>query len=259
MAFRALAYLLLPPLLCFGCGSDSPTEGDLEAIPSLIITEPASFTTTDGFVIGGSYYASNEQPGRRPAVVLVHMRNRDHTQWAPFLPDLVVAGHRVLAYDVRGHGLSRYQRGAYVPISRFEPQQLEQMPLDVGAAVSWLKERQDVDPGRIAVVGADLGANIAYVGSGVFPGVKATVAISIMGRQGDAFLVGQGVPDFQPHTVLYLASFGDGYTYTFSEALATNTISPTRVVGYQGSANGVFLLNLQEAREEIFSWLLENL
>ena len=259
MTFRKLAYLLLSPFLCFGCGSDSPTDVESEAIPSLIAAEPAGFTTADGFVIGGTYYTSGEGPGRRPGVILVHTRNSDHTLWLPLLPDLTAAGYGVLAYDVRGYGLSRYQRGAYVPISRFEPEQVEQMPLDVGGAVDWLKARPDGDPNRIGVIGADIGANIAYVSSGIFPGVKAAVSISIVGRQGDAFLVGHGVPDFRPRSVLYLASFGDGYAYTFSEALAANTESPTRVVGYQGGANGIFLLNVAAAREELFAWLHENL
>jgi 3-oxoadipate enol-lactonase len=42
-----------------------------------------------------------------PLVVLTHGATVDHAEWDATLPLLIIAGFRVLAWDVRGHGLSR--------------------------------------------------------------------------------------------------------------------------------------------------------
>ena len=88
------------------------------------------------------------------------------------------------------------------------------MPLDVEGAISWLKGRSEVDADRIAVVGADIGANIAYVSSGSFSDVKTAVSISPVSNSDQLVLLGEGIPDFQPRSILFMAAFGDGYTYT---------------------------------------------
>lgn len=68
-------------------------------------------------------------------------------------------------YDIRGMGESVVlaDGGAFEPGE--DATHLDSLPLDVAAAVEFLGERREVDPRRIAVVGASVGANIAYVGA----------------------------------------------------------------------------------------------
>jgi dienelactone hydrolase len=256
--FRILC-LLLPLALSVGCGDDAPTESESEQVGKYITQEFAQFRTSDGFTIGGTWFASQDAPGRLPVLILLHMRGANHALWDPIVPDFVQEGYRVLALDIRGHGLSRDQNGVDRPLSRFEDEDKAAMPLDVGGAIGYIKSRPDADSTRIGVLGVILGANIAYVSSGIYPEIKATVAVSVESRPTMTVLLGEGIPNFDPHGVLYLAAFGDGYAYTSSEALAASTRAPVRVVGYQGSASGVQVLNKEAARDEVMAWFREHL
>ena len=249
-------------LIAFGlllsCGDD-PAPTDTTESAEFVDIQPVLFATSDGFQITGSWFTSSASAAQRPALILLHMFNENHLQWLPFVPDLVTSGYHVLAFDIRGHGQSTFQSGQYFPISTFDVEDLDQMPLDVGGAITWLKSNPRVDSDRIAVIGADIGANIAYVSSGLFSEVKTAVSISPVSLEDQLVLLGEGVPGFNPRSILFMAAFGDGYTYTSSESLAGQTADPKRVTGYQGSANGISLLNISEARAEMLKWLSDNL
>jgi dienelactone hydrolase len=96
------------------------------------------------------------------------------------VPVLERAGFATLAYDTRGMGrsLSRWpSKQRYYP-PRDEERYLETMPRDVAAALHFLRARRGVNPERIAVIGATLGANVAYASSADPRAARATVALS---------------------------------------------------------------------------------
>ncbi|MDA0748352.1 MAG: alpha/beta fold hydrolase [bacterium] len=255
---RAVCFLLLFLFFLAGCGTNNPIETPKntgEQITSL----PITFTTTDGYAISGTWFTSNLPPAKRPAVILLHMFEQNHIQWFPFVPDLATAGYHVLAFDLRGHGNSQNKNGEFSPFNRFSLEDVNDMPLDVEGAITWLNARPEVDTQRIGVIGADIGANIAFVSSGIFPEIKTTVSLSPIARAVQTVLIGEDLTNFHPHTILFLAAFGDGYTYTSSEDLAARTEAPHRVTGYQGTAKGVVLLNNAIARAEVLTWLKDNL
>ena len=258
MAPRGYLAVLTIALLSMQCGKQ-PTDGEPSTPAEMVKGEPVSFTTPDGFRISAAWFTSNRQTGRRPAVILIHPYDQNLGIWIPFVPDLADEGYHVLAYDVRGHGGSTLRDNVYFPRSTFQTEDFNSMPLDVEGAIGWLKTRPDVDAARIGLVGAELGANIAFVSSGIYPDVKTSVAISLITRLRQDILLGNNVGNFQPRSVLFMASHGDGYTYTSSELLAQRTKDPVRVSGYQGTANGPALLNNPAARAEILQWLREHL
>lgn len=258
MAPRAYLAVLTIALFAMQCGKQ-PTDNEVSTPPELVTGETVSFKTPDGFNIFAAWFTSNRQTGRRPAVVLIHPFDEDLGIWVPFVPDLTDAGFHVLAYDVRGHGRSTFHNDVYFPRSRFQIEDFNSMPLDVEGAIGWLKRRADVDATRIGLVGAALGANIAYVSSGTNPDVKTAVAISLITRLRQDILLGTDVAGFKPRSILFMASHGDGYTFTSSELLARETMEPVRVSGYQGTANGLALLNNPDARAEIIQWLRTHL
>jgi dienelactone hydrolase len=221
--------------------------------------EAVQFTTADGFVIGGTWYSDRDTGGRLPVVILLHTATSTHTLWTPIVPDLIAQGYRVLAFDIRGYALSRYQNGEFRPVSQFETPDFDAMPLDIGGAIAYIGTRPDADPQHIAAVGVGLGANIAYVSSGLYADLTAAVAVSVNARDTDRLPLGEDIPDLDPHGILFMASFGDGYAYTSSETLAARTRAPVRVSGYQGAASGVFLLNQEAARDELIGWLRDHL
>ena len=254
MAPTTYSTVLITALLLVACGRQ-PTDGEISTPAELVTGETVSFNTRDGFRILAAWFTSNRQAGRRPVVILIHPFDRNLGIWIPFVPDLTDEGYHVLAYDVRGHGGSTFQNNVYFPRSTFQAEDIDRMPLDVEGAISWLKTRTDVDAARIGLVGAALGANVAYVSSGVYPDVKTSVVISLITRLRQDLLLGANVENFQPRSVLFMASHGDGYTYTSSELLARETGEPVRVSGYQGTANGLALLDNAAARAEILQWL----
>ena len=252
-------YLLVVVALLAGCGGDSPTDDGATPIPDVIRTASDEFSTSDGFTILGTWYTSDRQQGRSPALILLHMFGGTHAQWLPFVPELVGNGYAVLAFDLRGHGQSAYRNGEYSPRTLFEIEDFDRMPLDVAAALAWIGTRSEADTSRIGLIGADIGANIAFISAGTLDGIKTTVSVSPTYRQEQEILLADGIPDFRPRSVLYLAAFGDDYAFTSAEAMALLTLAPKLVKGYQGDGHGLNLLSEVEVRTEIYGWLRDNL
>ncbi len=249
-------------LFLIGCDSTTPapTEPDLTAQHARL--EPVQFQTPDGFLLSGTLFSSPNHPTPRPAVILLHSLNENHVQWAGFVPELVAQrGYVALAFDLRGHGNSIFRNGQPVTFQDFSINDINQMPLDVVAAIAFLKTRAEADPNRIGVVGTDLGANIAFISAGLFPDIKATVSVSPSFReiQAQEILIGTNIPGFAPRNILYLAAFGDGYAYTSSQTMSELTRGVTAVIGYQGTGRGLDLLAQGNAWTTVLDWLDKNL
>jgi pimeloyl-ACP methyl ester carboxylesterase len=252
-------FVLLVLAFVAGCGGDSPTDEGSTPIPNVIRTEAVGFSTADGFAINGTWYTSDRQQGRLPVLILLHMFGGTHGQWLPFIPELVGNGYAVLAFDLRGHGQSAYRNEEYSPRTLFEVEDFDRMPLDVAAALAWIGTRSEADANRIGLIGADIGAKIAFISAGTLAGIKTTVSLSPSYREGQEILLPEGIPGFQPRSVLFLAAFGDGYAFTSAEAMAQLTLAPALVKGYQGDDHGLSLLSEATIRAEIYRWLRENL
>lgn len=250
--------LLLLASAFFACGNDSTGPQPETTTARLLNADPIEFTTSDGFLIRGTFFHSSANTTPKPAVILLHAFNRDHTDWFAYAPDIVDNNNFVaLAIDLRGHGASTFQNGASFPIQTFSSADLNAMPLDIEAAIAYLKTRPEVDATRIGIVGADIGANLAFIGSGTQDEIKTAVSISPQFRENQAqgILIGTNLPNFQPKNVLYIAAFGDGYAYASSQTMADLTQGQTRVVGIQGLAHGLDILASEETWNEILTWL----
>ena len=151
MTRRALALLLcLLPLL--GVAADSSGA------------QHVTFRTDDGVTLAATWY---EPPSRGPAVILVHMLHRSHRDFDELAARLASAGIGALALDLRGHGDSQGSIG-----SDFAP-----MVADVKAARRFLAGRSEV-AGRIGILGASLGANLAALEAADDPGVASLALLS---------------------------------------------------------------------------------
>lgn len=251
-------------IFLIGCGGSTtaptPTESGLTAQHARL--EPVQFQTPDGFLLFGTLFSSPNHPAPRPAVILLHPFNANHVQWADFVPELVAQrGYLALAFDLRGHGNSIFRNGQPFTIQNFSIDDVNQMPLDVVAAIAFLKTRTEADPNRIGVIGTDLGADIAFVSAGLFSDIKATVSVSpnFLGNRVQVVLTGTDIPGFSPHNILYLAAFGDGYAYTTSQTMSELTRGVTAVIGYQGTGRGLDLLAQDNAWTTVLDWLDKNL
>jgi alpha-beta hydrolase superfamily lysophospholipase len=122
-----------------------------------------SFTTTDGVRLAGHRFGGL-RPGARPAVVLAHQSNGSICEWLPEARRLAARGIWVLAFDFRGHGLSKGR----VHYGR--------LATDYAAAV---KLARSLGARNVVLAGASLGGIAAVVaGAAIRPPVAGIAALS---------------------------------------------------------------------------------
>jgi pimeloyl-ACP methyl ester carboxylesterase len=230
------------------------------------LTAPASDTavsgqavvlnTADQVKLAGDWYSPGGGDAKLPTVLLIHGFGQDRRQWDAFVRErLLPSGFAALTLDLRGHGASKEKAGTALNADASWRSDPKQFPLDIEAAIQWLKSRNDVDVNRIAMVGCDLGADLAFLASGKFEEVRSAIAIS--GDAGNAVILARAIPDFQPHSILYLATQGDSLAANSAREFEKRTGFPVRVQIYENSeARGVKILqDIPEAVALMIDWL----
>ena len=191
--------------------------------------------------------------GRGPAVLLLHGFPDDRLLWRYQVGPLAKAGFRVIAPDLRGFGEST----TIVRDGKEEPFQFANRPdaiLDVSAALKWLKSQREVDSGRVGVIGARLGGDLAYVSTGLFPEVKAAVAITTTrytDSNTDPLL--RSIQDYAAHDVCFIA--GGRTQWEDVVTLGIRTVAPGgRRILEHPDLDGVALLAVDEPIRNILGW-----
>jgi hypothetical protein len=231
---------VLGAVLCLvaGCGGDDPASGGPPAARAATTPTPAPapagtpvrFRATDGVRLRGTLV-----PGRgrhAPAVVLVHQSDGSPAQFSDFVPYLHAAGLASFAYT-----------------SRTGPGRLDETlnARDVAGAVRALRARAGINPRRIGVVGASIGASSA-----------AYLAFTPSGRSLPA-IVGLSPADFydsppkgrHPHDVLLIADRAERGSADFIADGSPGITVRTSPV----NAHGVALLPNAEVRGWVLDWL----
>ena len=198
---------------------------------------------SDGLNLVGTYYAPIDIPPPWPGVILLHMLGRDRSSWDDYARQLTRAGYAVFALDMRGHG-------------------------DTGGAMDWdlaendiqqvwnnLSTKTDIDPDRMALVGASIGANMALVAGANEAGVRTVVLLSpgldYAGVKTEAAMVTYG-----DRPVLIVASQEDTYAADSSRNLEEAAIGEVRLVMYQDAGHGTHMLAGDTGLGElIIDWL----
>ena len=112
----------------------------------------------DGVTLSGAYYEPSRQPA--PGIVLLHMHRRSHADWDAAAEQLSDAGFAVLALDFRS------------------TEDFASLSIDVRAAKTFLRERNEVIPTSIGIAGASIGANLALLDAAGDPGVMSVALLS---------------------------------------------------------------------------------
>ena len=159
------------------------------------------FTSADGARLVGHRFGGL-RPGSRPTVVLAHQSNGSLCEWLPEALRLAARGVWVLAFDFRGHGLSKGR----VHYGR--------LATDYAAAV---KAARALGAKDVVLAGASLGGIAAVVaGASIRPPVAGIVSLSA-----PAVIAGRvDARPFAPRLTvpaLYVAARGDQSTpYDFA-------------------------------------------
>lgn len=234
-----------------GSGSSNSTASGTTVSGQAIL-----LNTADKVKLAGDWYSPGGGDAKRPTVLLVHGFGQDRKQWDAFVRDrLLPAGFAGLTIDLRGHGGSKEKAGTPITAAESWRSDPAQFPLDIEAAIQWLKSRNDVDVNRIAMIGCDLGADLVFLASGKYEEVRSAIAVSP--DAGNAALLVKGVPDFQPHSILFIASQGDSPAANSARALERKAGFPVRVQIYENSeAHGVKIVQeISEAAGLMIDWL----
>jgi alpha-beta hydrolase superfamily lysophospholipase len=213
-----------------------------------------ALVASDGVSIAGTFF----EPSRRPApmVLLLHMSTRTRADWSFVASRLAERGVGALAIDLRGHGESARPRAdsgedGAGPLGAVR---------DVEAALAWLKYRPDAMPGRLAVVGASLGANLAVVAAASEPQVRAIVLMSVTldfrGVRTEAAFRQLG-----DRAALLVTSREDGYATRSARELVTAAPTALRELRVlEGAGHGTTMMTrAPEQAGAVVDWLCARL
>lgn len=217
--------------------------------------QEASFQSTDGFTIYGSLRIPDNasEKTKFPGVVMVHSGTRDRYIFQDL--ELLVAkqGLAVFNIDWRGRGRSR-EKGIYFD---FPVEVQDRAYQDVQGAISFLASQKGVDPNRIGVVGATLGARNA--GKAVVGDNRVKSLVLISGYGDDT--VEKHVAE-SPHLAVFaIASKGDSGPVEAMIKLTRSSKNPeSQIVVFGGAARSSQIFQVQTDLEpRIAEWLKDTL
>ncbi len=203
------------------------------------------FVTADGVSLVGTYYEPAHGPA--PMVLLLHMPTRSRADWAVVGPRFAERGIGALAIDLRGHGES----GA----DPFHDPSGEARLRDVEAGLAWLNKRSEAIPGRVGLVGASLGANLAAVAASVDPNIQALVLLSVtLDFRGLRTVA--ALQAFGARPALLVVSREDSYAARSARELAADAPGVREVWWLDGAGHGAVMLTRQpELVATLVDWL----
>lgn len=208
-----------------------------------------SFRTDDGVTIAATWYEPSSRPA--PAVVLVHMLQRNRRDWDGLASRLANAGIGALAIDLRGHGESS-------PAAAAEASGYADLVQDVRAARRFLGSRPDVIPSRIGIAGASLGANLAALAAA--DGAFASVALLSPSLDYRGLRIEAAVRKYGSRPMLLVASDDDPYARRSALDLQ-KTGASRELLSLVGAGHGTNMLGrayeLPQALVEFFSRTLQ--
>jgi len=200
-------------------------------------------TTTDGQTIAYQIYPAKQGS---PAIILLHMLRRSRTDWDSIAKWLQKNGYTVIAIDSRGHGLSTGNWEQYTP------EDFNKMTLDVAAAKSVL-ENQGADVKKLALMGASIGANIAFNYAASDPDVKTVVLLS-------PGLEYRGVKIDNTKfnkPFLVVASKDDQYSAQTAQEIKNKNPTATLQI-YEDAGHGTNMFVKNDLAPKILKWLQEH-
>ena len=131
--------------------------------------------TPDGWTLHGTYY-----PGRKgmPVILLMHKLGSDRSEFAGLARELSARGYNVAAYDARGHGESTQHGGRRETFESFSDRDFENMTIDEGAVLGYLRRNGAEKDVPVGLVGASIQSSTGLIYAAKHPEVKALVMLS---------------------------------------------------------------------------------
>jgi pimeloyl-ACP methyl ester carboxylesterase len=190
-------------------------------------------------------------PAPIPAVLLLHGFGEDRSVWDDFKKTLLTRGLAVMTLDLRGHGDSKTKNGQSIaPVADWRTSPHE-FPLDLDAAITWLKTQTRINSNKIAVIGVDVGANLALIASGRFQQVRTVVAVNPNLTEGQE-MAGSS-QDYRPRSALIIA-----LTEAQGNTLKAAVQPPVQVRVVTQAGGTTSWLQNKQVSDAIYQWLKDS-
>jgi len=164
---------------------ESETHGRFRPAPG-VVAERVTYGTQFGLRIPAILYLPEGRTAKIPALIVVNGHGGDKFTWYAFYSGILYAraGAAVLTFDPIGEGERNRQRrsGTRDHDRLVEPEEMARrmgglLITDVMQAVSYLAQRDEVDPARIGAMGYSLGSFILGLTGAVEPRLRACVLV----------------------------------------------------------------------------------
>ena len=252
---RLLALTVLVALLALGaaamiagCGGEDEPEpaaparaeatstATPTATPAAVAPPPAPrarsvrFRATDGAPVRGQYVAAGRAA---PAVVLLHEIRGGPDQWDVLTGTLRKAGFATLAYKSRASALER-----------------ERLP-DALGALRWLRRQPGVDPERVALVGASVGASTTVLAMATGARATADAAVALSPPDSEDIWALQDEDRYRPHDLLLISDDREAWS---AEGMLDGAVR-SEAIRSEEAGHGVVLLAEPGVRDALVAWL----
>lgn len=203
-----------------------------------------------------------DEPPQYPLVILLHPLNGNYMEWGDLPFQLVKNGYAVFAPDLRGHGRSIRYPGKRKQIWRtMTAAEWKAMPKDITSILQFFSRATEdypqVDTRRVALVGANFGANLALnAASQNRSAVKAVVLLS-PGMEYKGLNINPAVLYYQ-NPLMIMAGQEDPYVSNAAELMYKWAQGPKSIRIYRAVGQGADMLKADPSiMQEVVTWLNE--
>jgi len=201
--------------------------------------QAVTFSARDGVAVTGTLHLPEKTPA--PAVLLLPMMSRTQHDWDQMAARLAESGIAALAIDFRRNGGPKPAAAASVAAAP-EPGDFSDLVLDAEAARAYLSARPEILGGRVGLLGASLGANVAALAAGNDASIP-TMALLSVSLDYRGLRIEQALRKYGSRPALLVASSEDPYALRTARQAVTMGDGPRELRVLSGAGHGTVMLS----------------
>jgi acetyl esterase/lipase len=225
--------------------ADPAPPANVCAAEAQVLTD-LTISGADNLPISADLYLPSTGDTPASAVILVHMFRGSRADWGD-LPQLFVDQCiAVLAFDLRGFG----DTGGDIDWSKAKE--------DLNLIYQDLAGRTEINPQKIALVGASIGANLSLITAANQPPIPAVVMLS-PGLDYQGVTSEDALAQYSDRPLLIIASKDDTYAADSAQVLKDAATGETELLLLDGAAHGTAMLTQSpDLGTTIVNWVLSH-